>query len=96
MIGPLKGIAVRFGGSEKVFPDLVGIAAHLRVGWSCSRALDCSDESMLMVMSSSSLGTLVLVPDSSPRAYGGVEYSFEGFFERGDSEGLSLLLSPMV
>jgi len=34
------------------------------VGWSYSRALDCLDESMLMVISSSSLGTLVLVPDT--------------------------------
>ena len=39
--------------------------AHLGVGWSYSRALDCSDELMLMVISSSS-DTLVLVPDSSP------------------------------
>ena len=38
--------------------------AHLGVGWSCSRALDYSDESMLMVIRSSSLGTLVLVPDT--------------------------------
>ena len=34
------------------------------VGWSYSHALDCSDESMLMTISSSSLGTLVLVPDN--------------------------------
>ena len=67
---------------------------HLGLGWSCSRALDCSDESMLMVISSSSLGTLVLVPDSSPRAYRGVEYSFGGFSQREDSEGLGLLLLP--
>ena len=39
---------------------------HLGVGWSCSHALDCSDELMLMTISSSSSGTLVLVPDSSP------------------------------
>ena len=38
--------------------------AHLGVGWSCSRALDCSDVSMLMVISSSSSGTLVLVSDN--------------------------------
>ena len=38
--------------------------AHLGVGWSSSRALDCSDESMLMTISSSSSGTLVLVPDN--------------------------------
>ena len=49
---------------------------------------------MLMTISSSSLGTLLLVHDSSPRAYGGVEYSFEGFFEREDSEGLGLFCSP--
>ena len=41
--------------------------AHLGVGWSCSCALDCSDESMLMVISSSSPGTLVLVPDNERR-----------------------------
>ena len=68
--------------------------AHLGVGWSCSRTLDCSDESMLMVISSSSSGTLVLVPDSSLRAYEGVEYSFGGFSKQEDSEGLGLLLSP--
>ena len=67
--------------------------AHLGVGWSYSHALDCSDESMWMVISSS-LGTLVLVLDSSPRACGGVEYTFRGFFKREDSEGLGLLLSP--
>ena len=57
---------------------------HLGVGWRCSRALDCSDKSMLMVIISSSLGTLVLVPDSSPRACRGVEYSFGGFSEQED------------
>ena len=65
------------------------------VGWSSSHALHYLDESMLMIISSS-LGTLVLVPDSSPRAYGGVEYSFGGFFERKDSEGLGLFLLPTV
>ena len=70
--------------------------AHLGIGWSCSHALDCLDKSMLMVISSSSSGTLVLVPNSSPRAYGGVEFSFGGFSEREDSEGLSLLLLPMA
>jgi len=30
----------------------------------------------------------------SPRAYGGVEYSFGGFFKREDSVGLGFLLSP--
>ena len=68
--------------------------AHLGVGWSCSHALDCSDESILMVISSSSSGTLVLIPDSSPRARGGVEYSFGGFSEWEDFEGLGLLLLP--
>ena len=38
--------------------------AHLGVGWSCSRTLNYSDESMLMTISSSSLDTLVLVPDT--------------------------------
>ena len=70
--------------------------AHLGIGWSYSHALDYSDESTLMVISSSSLGTLILVPDSSPRACGGLEYSFEGFSEQEDSEGLGLLLSPIV
>ena len=68
--------------------------AHLGVGWSCSRALDYSDESMLMTISSSSSGTLVLVPDSSLRTYGGVEYFFGGFSKWEDSEGPGLLLSP--
>ena len=39
---------------------------NLGVGWSCSHTLDCSDESMLITISSSSLGTLVLVPDRIP------------------------------
>ena len=69
---------------------------HIGVRWSCSRALDYSDESMLMIISSSSSGTLVLVPDSSPRACGGVEYSFGGFSEWEDSDGIGLLLSPMA
>ena len=68
--------------------------AHLGVDWSYSRALDYSDESMLMTINSSSLGTLVLVPDSSPRACEGVEYFFGSFSEREDSEGLGLLSSP--
>ena len=51
---------------------------------------------MLMVISSSSSGTLVLVPNSSPRAYGGVEYSFRGFSEQEDSEGLGLLFLPIA
>ena len=67
---------------------------HLGVGWCCSHTLDCSDESMLMVISSSSSCTIVLVPDSSPRAYEGVEYSVGGFFKWEDSKGLGLLLSP--
>ena len=68
--------------------------AHLGVDWSCSRPLDCLDESMLMIISFSYLGTLVLVPNSSPRACDGVEDSFGGFSEWEDSEGLGLLLSP--
>ena len=36
----------------------------------CSRVLDRSDELALMGINSSSSGTLVLVPDSSPRAPG--------------------------
>ena len=38
-------------------------------GKSCSRALDRSDESTLTVISSSSSGTLVLVPDNYIRMY---------------------------
>ena len=38
--------------------------AHLVVSWSYSHALDYSKESMLMVISSSSSGTLVLVSDT--------------------------------
>ena len=67
---------------------------HPGVGWSCSYALDCSEESMLMVISSSSSCTLVLVPDSSPRTCGGVEYSFGGFSEWEDSEGSSFFCFP--
>ena len=76
-------------GSGEMEPHPIGLArwsplpevgrgeAHApRVGWSYSHAFDSSDESMLMTISSSSLGTLVLVPDSSPRAYGGAENSF--------------------
>ena len=37
---------------------------RLGVGWSYGHTLDYSDESMLMIISSSSLGTLVLVPDN--------------------------------
>ena len=68
---------------------------HARgVDWSCIHTLDYLNELILMVISSSSLGTLVLVPASSTRAYGGVEHSFGGFSEWDDSEGLGLLLSP--
>ena len=42
-----------------------GGAYGLRIGWSCSRTLDCSDESMLMTIRSSSSGVLVLVPDTT-------------------------------
>ena len=68
--------------------------AHLGVGWSCRCTLDYLVESMLMTVNSSSSGTLVLVPDSSPRACGGVENSFGDFSKREDSDGLGLLLSP--
>ena len=79
--GGAHGLDVMRGGGLTQRSGEVDFAC-LGVGWSCSRALDRSDKSTLMVISSSSSGTLVLVPDSSPRAYGGVEYSFEGFFER--------------
>ena len=52
------------GGARPQRPDEAELA-HLGVGWSCSRALDCSDESMLMTINSSSSGTLVLVPRKS-------------------------------
>ena len=35
--------------------------------------------------------SLISIPDSSPRACGGVEYSFGGFSGWEDSEGLGLL-----
>ena len=70
--------------------------AHLGINWSCSRTLDSLDELSMMTISLSSLGTLVLVTDSSPRAFRGVEYSFGGFSEWEDSEGLGLLLSLMA
>ena len=38
--------------------------ARLGIGWSCSRALDCSDESMSMAINFSYSGTLVLIPDT--------------------------------
>ena len=65
--GGAHGLGVRRGGahsqrSSEAKPALE--LAHLGVGWSCSRTLDYSDESMLMVISSSSSGTLVLVPDT--------------------------------
>jgi hypothetical protein len=44
-----------------------------------------------MIISSLSSATLVLIPDSSPRAYGGVGYSFMGFFVWKDS-GMSARL----
>ena len=49
--GEVEPTALRLGDVEPVC---------LGVRWSCSRTLDCSDESMLMVISSSSLGTLVI------------------------------------
>ena len=68
--------------------------AHLGVGWSCSRTLDYLR--FLSMVISSSLGTLVLVPDSSPRAYEGVEYSFGDFSKSEDSESPDLLLLPVA
>ena len=93
MGGGARGLEVGRGGVRPQRPGEAELV-HPGVGWSCNRALDCSDESMLMVISSSSSGTLVLVPNSSPRAYGGVEYSFGGFFEQEDSKGFGLLLLP--
>ena len=64
-------------GSGEVEPVASGLGeaeiAHLGVGWSCRRALDCSVELMLMTISSSSSGTLVLVPDTNIGS--AVEYS---------------------
>ena len=54
-----------WSGTNTRVPEEVELV-RLGVGWPCSSALDCSDESMSMVVSSSSLGTLVLVPNSSP------------------------------
>ena len=48
--------------------------AHLEIGRSYSHTLDCLDELSSSTISPSSLGTLVLAIDSSPRAFGGVEY----------------------
>ena len=61
--GRAYGLSFGRGGAN---PQGLGEAEfkHLGVGWSCSRALDCLDESMLMVISSSSSGTLVLVPNT--------------------------------
>ena len=55
------GLGVGRGGAN---PQGSGEAefAHLGVGWSCSRTLDFSDESMLMVISYSFSDILVLVP----------------------------------
>ena len=53
-------------GRDGASPQRSGEAelAHLGVGWSGSRALDYSDVSMSMVISSSFSDTLVLVPDT--------------------------------
>ena len=63
--GEVESVA---SGSDKVEIVAMGSGevelAHLGVGWSCSYALDYLDESMLMTISSSSLSTLVLVPDT--------------------------------
>ena len=75
---PILGGQTRQGPPPR-WPDEAGPSKR------CSRAVDCADESTLMVICSSSSGTLVLVPDSSPRAYGGVEYSFGGFSNTKDS-----------
>jgi hypothetical protein len=54
-----------------------------------SHALNRPGESMSMTISSSSPGIPILIPNSSPQAYGGVGYSFIG---REDSEVLARLL----
>ena len=46
-----------------------------------------------MVLRSLLWVSLILIPDSSPRAYGGVGYSFIGFFGWRDFEGFDLLLA---
>ena len=61
--GGARGLGVGRGGARRQRSGEAELA-HLGVDWSCSHALDCSDESMLMVISSSSSGTLVLVPDN--------------------------------
>jgi len=55
-------------GKMEPAPKVLGEAepTHLGISRSYGCTLDCSDESMLMVISLSSSGTLVLVPDSSP------------------------------
>ena len=80
--GRAHDLDVRRGGANPQGPGEAEFA-HVWVGWSSSRALDCSNVSMLMVISSSSSGTLVLVPDSSTQDCEGVEYSFRGFFQTG-------------
>jgi len=60
--GGAHGLGVGRGGALPQRSSEAELAC-LGVSWSCSRALDCSDESMLMVISSSYSGTLVLVPD---------------------------------
>ena len=61
--GCYNGLGVGRGGARPQRPGDAELT-HLGVSWSCSSALDCLDELMLMVISSSSLDTLVLVPDS--------------------------------
>ena len=61
--GGAHGLGVGRGRALPQRTGEVGLAL-LGMGWSYSRALGCSDESMLMIISSFSLGTLVLVPDT--------------------------------
>ena len=89
--GEARGLDVGRGGANPQGSSEVEFA-YLGVSKSYSHTLYRSDESTLMVIISSSSGTLVLVPDSSLRTYGGVEYSFGGFSKWEYSEGFGLLL----
>ena len=60
--GGAPGLGVGQAGARPQMPGEAKLA-HLGGGWRCSHALDYSDESMLMVISSSSLDSLVLVPN---------------------------------
>ena len=59
-----------------------------------SEAEPALDELMLMTISLFSSGTLVLVPDSSPRACGGVEYSFKRFLNGRTLGALAFFCRP--